>query len=228
MAALTVLDLGRASYEPTLALQKRLVERVKAADETQEEAYLVLVEHDPPVITLGRSAEATHVLASRARLEAEGVELRESSRGGDVTYHGPGQIVGYPILKLDLHGRDVRRYLRDLERALMDLLARFGLKGRRAEGWTGVWVGEEKIAAIGVAITRWVTYHGFALNVSTDLARFDLIVPCGIRERGVTSLSKRLGRPVPVAEVKPPLVECLADVFGFDSVVQGDPDAHGA
>jgi lipoate-protein ligase B len=220
MTTLTYLDVGRAPYAPTLRLQERLVAEVKAAD--PERAYLVLVEHEPPVITLGRGADAAHVVASAARLRAEGIELHPSSRGGDVTYHGPGQLVGYPILRLDLHGRDVHRYLRDLEEVLIRLLARFGIEGGRVEGQTGVWVGCEKVAAIGVAIRRWVTYHGFALNVCPDLRHFDLIVPCGIRGKGVTSLEKLLGRPVPVAEVKAPLVECMLEVFGFAGASAGE------
>ena len=224
MAELVTLDVGRAAYEPTLRLQERLVRRVKAASD--ERAYLVLVEHDPAVITLGRSTRGPHVLASADRLRAEGIEVHESGRGGDVTYHGPGQVVGYPVLRLVLHGRDVRRYLRDLEEALIRTLARFGLEGERAEGLTGVWVGGGKVAAIGVAVTRWVTYHGFALNVSTDLERFGLIVPCGIRDRGVTSLERLLGREVPVAEVKGPLVECLVEVFGFDGARESSVSAE--
>ena len=219
MAELEYLDIGRAAYGPTADLQRRLVAKVKASPD--ERAFLVLVEHDPPVITLGRGAKAGHVTASRQRLAREGVEIHESSRGGDVTYHGPGQVVGYPILRLDLHGRDVHRYLRDLEEALIRLLARFGVEGRRSEGLTGVWVGHEKIAAIGVAVTRWVTYHGFALNVATNLEHFGLIVPCGIRDKGVTSLSRLLGRTVDVAEIKPPLVECMVEVFGFEGARPG-------
>jgi lipoate-protein ligase B len=219
MAELTYLDIGREAYEPALRLQERLVERVKAAPE--ERAYLVLVEHFPAVITLGRGTRGAPIVASRDRLRAEGIEVHESSRGGDVTYHGPGQVVGYPILRLDLHGRDVHRYLRDLEEVLIRLLARFGVEGRRSEGLTGVWVGGEKVAAIGVAVTRWVSYHGFALNVSTNLSHFDLIVPCGIRGCGVTSLERLLGRKVFVAEVKAPLVECLVEVFGFDGARAG-------
>jgi len=214
MAELVILDLGCAAYEPTLRLQKRLVRRVRQA--SGERAYLVLVEHDPPVITLGRSTRGPHILASDERLRAEGVEVHQASRGGDVTYHGPGQVVGYPVLRLDLHGRDVRRYLRDLEEVLIRVLARFGVKGERAEGLTGVWVGGEKVAAIGVAVTRWVTYHGLALNVSTDPERFGLIVPCGIRGCDVTSLERLLGREVAVAEVTGPLVECFVEVFGFE------------
>jgi len=219
MAELTYLDIGREAYEPALRLQKRLVQRVKAAPE--ERAYLVLVEHFPAVITLGRSTRGAPIVASRDRLRAEGIEVRESNRGGDVTYHGPGQVVGYPILRLDLHGRDVHRYLRDLEEVLIRLLARFGVEGRRAAGLTGVWVGGEKVAAIGVAVTRWVSYHGFALNVSTNLGHFDLIVPCGIPGCGVTSLERILGRKVSVAEGKVPLVECMVEVFGFDGARAG-------
>jgi len=213
MAELICLDIGRAAYEPTVCLQRRLLEEVKAAPE--ERAYLVLVEHDPPVITLGRGSRAAHVTASRDRLAREGVEVHESSRGGDVTYHGPGQIVGYPILRLDLHGRDVHRYLRDLEDVVIRCLARFGVTGVRSPGQTGVWVAGEKVAAVGVAVSRWVTWHGFALNVSPNLSHFGLIVPCGIRDKGVTSLARLLGRPVTVAEVKRGVVESMCDVFGF-------------
>ena len=220
MAELVYLDIGRAPYEPTVRLQQRLVEEVKAA--ADERAYLVFVEHDPPVITVGRGTRGDHIRASRERLAHEGVEVCETARGGDVTYHGPGQIVGYPILRLDLHGRDVHRYMRDLEKVLIRTLARFGVTGGRAAGQTGVWVASEKIAAIGVAVRRWVTWHGFALNVSTNLAHFGLIVPCGITDKGVTSLAQLLGRPVGVAEVKPVIVECMAEVFGFTGARAGD------
>ncbi|MCX5653408.1 MAG: lipoyl(octanoyl) transferase LipB [Planctomycetota bacterium] len=219
MAELVYLDIARAPYEPTVRLQRRLLEEVKAVQE--ELAYLIFVEHDPPVITVGRGTRGDHIRASRERLAHEGVEVCETNRGGDVTYHGPGQIVGYPILRLDLHGRDVHRYLRDLEEVLIRTLARFGVAGGRTEGQTGVWVGQEKIAAIGVAVSRWVTWHGFALNVSTNLAHFGLIVPCGITDKGVTSLSRLLGRPVGVAEVKPVLVECMTEVFGFTGARAG-------
>ena len=225
MATLTCFDIGRAAYEPTVRLQKRLVAEVKAA--AAEQARLVLVEHDPPVITLGRGAhDPANVLVPREQLAREGIEVHESSRGGDVTYHGPGQLVGYPILRLDLHGRDVHRYLRDLEEVLIRLLARFGVEGRRCEGLTGVWVGNYKIAAIGVAVSRWVTYHGFALNVEPNLSHFGLIVPCGIRDKGVTSLARILGRPVTVAQVKAPLVECVVEVFGFDGAAAAPPQAE--
>jgi len=219
VAELTCIDVGRAAYAPTLELQQRLLAEVRGA--ADERAYLVLVEHDPPVITLGRGADAGNVVASRERLVSEGIEIHEASRGGDVTYHGPGQLVGYPVLRLDLHGRDVHRYLRDLEEVLIRVLAGFGVVGERAAGRTGVWVGGEKVAAIGVAVSRWVTYHGFALNVAPNLDHFGLIVPCGIRDRGVTSLARLLGRPVTVAEVKPAVVECVRDIFGFDRARSG-------
>jgi len=220
MADLVTLDLNRAAYGPTVRLQEWLREEVRTARD--ERAYLLLVEHDPPVITLGRGADEAHVTTSRDRLQAMGVEVHESARGGDVTWHGPGQLVAYPILRLDLHGRDVRRYLRDLEEVLIRTLARFGLEGRRAEGMTGVWLGPEKVAAIGVAIRRWVTWHGIAVNVAECLDAFGLIVPCGIRDYGVTTLARALGREVSVAEVKPHLVECMAEVFGFDGARAGE------
>ncbi len=225
MAPLVTLDLGRAPYAAALALQERLVARVKAAEE--EEAYLVLVEHDPPVITLGRGADAAHVVASKERLAAEGVDLHETSRGGDVTYHGPGQLVGYPILRVDRHGRDVHKYLRDLEAALLGALAHFGIAGERRSGYTGVWVGAAKVAAIGVALTRWVAYHGFALNVVANLGHFGLIVPCGIRDRGVANLADLAGRPVMVDETKGPVVRALVDVFDFEGHAPGDPGVFG-
>ena len=141
--------------------------------------------------------------------------VHESGRGGDVTYHGPGQLVGYPIFDLAPDRRDLHRYVRDLEEALIRAVARFGIRAGRVEGLTGVWVGAEKVAAIGVRISRWITSHGFALNVSVDLDYFGLIVPCGIRDRGVTSMSRLLGRDVTVAEAAGPVAEALADVFGL-------------
>ena len=158
-----------AGLRAPVRLQKRLVAEVKAA--ADEQARLVLVEHDPPVITLGRGAhDRRNVLVPREQLAREGIEVHESSRGGDVTYHGPGQLVGYPILRLDLHGRDVHRYLRDLEEVLIRLLGAVRRRGAAVRGLTGVWVGNDKIAAIGVAVSRWVTYHGFALNVEPNLS----------------------------------------------------------
>jgi lipoyl(octanoyl) transferase len=214
-AELLTCDLGRAAYRPTLALQQRLLARVQGGD---PRAYLLLVEHDPPVITLGRRARDEHVVASPRQLAAAGVELVACHRGGDVTWHGPGQLVAYPILRLDPRRRTVHGYVRSLEQAVIDLLARLGIAGDRRRGHTGVWVGREKIAAIGVAVRRWVAYHGLALNVSADTSGFDAIVPCGIRDASVTSLSRLSGRDVSVDEVKPLLVECLSGALGFGRV----------
>ena len=226
MAELVYADLGRASYDSVLDLQMRLVEEACRCEE--ELARLLLVEHDPPVITLGRGAERRHVLADPEVLTAEGIELRKSSRGGDVTYHGPGQLVAYPILRLDLHGRDVHGYLRDLEEVLISVLERFGIKADRCEGYTGVWVDDRKIAAIGVAVRRWVSYHGLALNVDLDLSRFNLIVPCGIRGRGVTSMSRVLKDAVSVSQVKGVLLECILERFGFDRILELPPEELAA
>ena len=213
---LNVVRLGRMSYARVLELQLRAVERVKNSREAgATEEFLFLVEHEPPVITVGRGGDADHVLASADRLAALGVELHQSSRGGDVTYHGPGQIVAYPVIDLAARGRDIHAYLRNLEEAVIRTLAGYGLAAARAEKFTGVWIGREKICAIGVAVTRWVTYHGLALNVSTALDHFNLIVPCGLRERGVTSLTKLLGRPVATDEVATALAEELAKVLKF-------------
>jgi lipoyl(octanoyl) transferase len=174
--------------------------------------HLLLLEHDP-VFTLGRNARPENVLLPAEALRARGFDVFETGRGGDVTYHGPGQVVGYPILDLGPDRRDVHRYVRDLEEVLIRTCADHGIEAGRVEGLTGAWVGREKIGAIGVRIARWVTSHGFAFNVSTDLAAFDLIVPCGIRGRGVTSLERLLGRTVPLDDVMDRLTWHVAAVF---------------
>lgn len=187
-----LLDLGRADYEETWALQKRLVAE-RQADERPD--TLLLVEH-PDVITLGRRAEArSHVL----RADMPVVEIE---RGGDVTYHGPGQLVGYPILRLAGDERDLHAYLRHLEDGLMRVAGELGLDARRNPGWTGVWVGEKKLVSIGIAVRKWVTMHGFALNVCTDLARFRSIMPCGLEANVMTSLAELLQRSIALDEVK--------------------------
>jgi lipoyl(octanoyl) transferase len=173
---------------------------------------LLLLEHDP-VLTLGRNARKENVLLPEDALRSRGFALFETGRGGDVTYHGPGQIVGYPILELPPGRRDVHRYVRDLEEVMIRACADQGVIATRVQGLTGAWVGDEKIGAIGVRLARWVTSHGFALNVSLDLAPFDLIVPCGIRGRGVTSLARLLGRPVATEEVVSGLATHFAAVF---------------
>jgi lipoyl(octanoyl) transferase len=209
---LEVRRLGRITYADGVALQKALVEE-RRADRIPD--TLLLLEH-PHVITLGVKARNTlaNVKAGTGELSARGVELHESGRGGDVTYHGPGQLVGYPILDLRPDRCDVHRYVRDLEDVLIRTVGDYGIGADRVRGLTGVWVDDEKIAAIGVRISRWITSHGFALNVSTDLAYFGLIVPCGIADRGVTSLAARLGRPVSLDDVSDRVVAHFAHVFG--------------
>lgn len=211
-----VRRLGRIAYDDASALQKRLVEdrRARIIGDT-----LLLVEH-PAVITLGarNRIAASHIVASDEQLRAEGVEVREAGRGGDVTYHGPGQLVGYPILDLRPDRCDVHAYVRDLEQALMAALRRFGVEGVRVPGLSGVWAGqagrEEKVAAIGIRISRWITSHGFALNVSTNLDHFGLIVPCGISDRGVTSIERLLARQVSMVEVEDAVIAGMEAVFG--------------
>jgi lipoyl(octanoyl) transferase len=203
-------------YQDALDLQKRLVDERKAQSIPDQ---LLLLEH-PPVITLGVKARAdrSHVLATDEELEREGVEIFETGRGGDVTFHGPGQLVGYPILDLNPDRRDVHRYVRDLEEVLIRMAARFGVSATRVSGLTGIWVGDDKLAAIGVRIARWVTSHGFAFNVTTNLRHFGLIVPCGITGKGVTSLEALVGQPVRMTDVADAAVAAMAEVFERDPV----------
>jgi len=186
---LLVADLGLRPYAEALAFQRE-VARARIAGEIEDDV-LVLVEH-PPVVTLGRSAKDAHLLASPAYLREQGVELFEVERGGDVTFHGPGQLVGYPIIDLKQHRRDLHWYLRQVEQLLIDALATYGLRCDRNPPYTGVWIENRKIASIGVHARDWVTWHGFALNVATDLRYFDLIVPCGIPSVRMTSLRAEL------------------------------------
>jgi lipoyl(octanoyl) transferase len=206
-----VKRLGLVPYEAALALQRQLVEERKAQRIPDQ---LLLLQH-PPVITLGVKVrdDRAHVLAGPDELARQGVELFETGRGGDVTFHGPGQLVGYPILDLNPDRRDVHRYVRDLEEVLIRVAGSFGIVATRQPGLTGAWVGNEKLAAIGVRIARWVTSHGFALNVSADLRHFDLIVPCGIADRGVTSLERLLGRAVSMADVESATISAFEAVF---------------
>jgi len=194
---LAVRRCGRISYADGLELQSKLV-RARQAGEIPD--TLLLLEHEP-VFTLGRNARRENLLSSADALRARGFEVFETGRGGDVTYHGPGQLVGYPILDLSPDRQDVHRYVRDLEEVMLRTCGDYGVAAERVAGLTGTWVGLEKIGAIGVRIARWVTSHGFALNVGTDLSAFALIVPCGIRDRGVTSLERVLGRTVALDDV---------------------------
>lgn len=220
LPSMWVVRAGCVEYDEGVALQERIH---LARQEGLVPDMLLLLEH-PPVITLGRGAHAGNLLADPEQLERRGVAVRESARGGDITYHGPGQLVGYPIFDLNGHGKDVHRYLRGVEEALILALARFGINGERAAGLTGVWVGMEKVAAIGVGVRRWVTWHGFALNISTDLDAFSLIVPCGIRDRGVTSLERLLNRPVPEGEVADAIIAGFREVFALQPEERGLAD----
>jgi lipoyl(octanoyl) transferase len=218
---LLVRWLGTVAYAEGVELQRSLVAR-RRDDEIPD--TLLLLEHRP-VITLGRSADPRHVLLDVRELARRGIELHESERGGDVTYHGPGQLVGYPVLALGPQRRDAHRYLRDLEQTLIDAVAAYGVEGGRAEGMTGVWVGERKLAAIGVRLsTGWITSHGFALNVSPDLEAFRAIVPCGLHGRGVVSLAELIGRTPAMHEVAWRVACCLADVFGRRCEASGRPE----
>lgn len=232
MCCLEVRRLGRLSYGEGLLCQEWLVAERRAG---RIGDVLLLVEH-PHVITLGvkRERGASHVLAKPEVLAARGIEVFETGRGGDVTYHGPGQIVGYPIVDLNPDRRDVHRYVRDLEEVMIRTAADFGVVAGRIEGLTGVWIGTEKLGAIGVRISRWITSHGFAFNVMTDLSYFGLIVPCGIRGRGVTSLARLLGRPIAIRAVENALARHFGDVFdrqlveGSIEPVQSRSAASGA
>ena len=208
---LEVRRLGQVPYLKAVDGQRRLVEARKR-DEIPDQ--LLLLEH-PSVITVGVSGRRhrENLLVSPAELARRNIDLLEVSRGGDVTYHGPGQLVGYPILDLKPDRCDVHRYVRDLEEALMRTVARFGVTAGRVRGLTGIWVGNEKLAAIGVRLSRWVTSHGFALNVTTELEAFELIVPCGIRGRGVTSLERLLGVPPAWSDLEAVSAEELAACF---------------
>jgi lipoyl(octanoyl) transferase len=219
---LEVRRLGLVSYADGLDLQARLVAARKSGAIPDQ---LLLLEH-LPVITLGVKTrnDRSHVLATPEQLASQGVELCETGRGGDVTYHGPGQLVGYPIVDLKPDRKDVHRYVRDLEDVLIRAIGAFGVTAVRMPGLTGAWVGQEKIAAIGVRISRWVTSHGFALNVGTNLSHFDLIVSCGIVGKGVTSLDRLLGRSVPLPDVEDALIASFSAVFGFVPASRPAPD----
>ena len=214
-----VRRLGTVPYGDALALQDELVRRRRAGEIPDT---LLLLEH-PHVITLGSGSHDEHVLVSADERAARGIELFETGRGGDVTYHGPGQLVGYPIFDLKPDRQDLHRYLRDIEQALIGVLSDFGLAGTRKEGLTGVWVDGRKLAAIGVRVSSgWITSHGFALNVHTDLSFFGTIVPCGIRDHDVGSLSAELGRPVGMPEAEAAAVRWFETIFNRTAVYARD------
>lgn len=227
MKKVELYDLGRMSYQPAwdlqTAIQQRLVTQKKARrkDKTRQidRDVLLLVEH-PHVYTLGKSGDENNLLKDMAELADIDAEFVEVDRGGDITYHGPGQIVGYPILNLDRHITDIHKYLRYLEEVIIRTCADFGIEAGRIEGLTGVWVGDEKICAMGVRCSRWVTMHGFAFNVNADLSYFKHIVPCGITDKDVTSLQEILNKKVDLDQVKPRLVSHFENVFDV-SIMKG-------
>jgi lipoyl(octanoyl) transferase len=226
-------DLGLAPYKETWDFQEELFERnvqrklqnrlEGKADGEGTEDVLLFVEH-PHVYTLGKSGDAFHLLVSEEKLKEIGATYYPINRGGDITYHGPGQIVGYPLLDLEHFFTDIHKYMRYLEEAIIRTIAHYGIEGGRIDGLTGVWLDVEdpkkarKIAALGVKCSRWLTMHGFAFNVNTDLNYFNYIVPCGITDKKVTSLSKELGRELDIAEVKQLLLQELAEVFQFETL----------
>jgi len=218
------IDLGNVGYQQAWDLQKsvqariigeKLEERKLGKSITRSRDVLLFVEH-PHIYTLGKSGKQDHLLADQERLAFLGAEFIKNDRGGDITYHGPGQVVGYPIIDLDRHFTDIHRYLRTLEEMAIRTCADFGLKAGRIEGLTGTWIGEKKICAFGVKCSRWVTMHGFAFNVNPDLAYFQAIVPCGIRDHGVTSLAEELGETPDMNLVKRRLRHHFADLFEVD------------
>ncbi len=203
-----IQDLGRRTYPEALSIQLSTQERVLEG----QPHTLLLVEHEP-VLTLGANFHAENLKLTEAEYRERGIAVERTGRGGDVTFHGPGQLVIYPIFNVAELGKDLHRWLRDLEQTILLLLEKLGLSGRRFPPHTGVWIENQKVAAIGIKVSRWVSIHGIAVNCDNDLAPFNLIVPCGIMDYGVTSLTKALGRRVTVEEVKPLIIECFAEVF---------------
>jgi lipoate-protein ligase B len=208
---LDCIDLGRIGYGPALELQRTLLERRLSGLIPDT---LLLLEHDP-VITIGTAGGEENVLVDEDRLRQAGIQVHRTDRGGNITYHGPGQLVGYPIFDLREHGKDVHGFLRQLEQSVIGVLAHYGIRGEAVPKLTGVWVGGDKVCSIGVAVRRWITYHGFALNVSPDFAHWSFIHPCGLVGKEVTSIERILGVPVDTAEVKALAAEKVAEVFGL-------------
>lgn len=212
MGKCRVLDLGLVNYEKAYYLQKKLHEFRR---EGKIDDVLILLEHEP-VVTMGRRRERHNILVSDELLQSKGIRIFEIDRGGDVTLHCPGQLVGYPILDLKIHGKNIHRYLRNLEEVIIRSLKVYGIDGQRIENHTGVWVGEKKIASIGIGIKGWVTFHGFSLNIDPDMSYFSLIKPCGLESKTVTSMSEILGRPVEAKDFRQRLLERFIEVFGLE------------
>ena len=209
MKTIDVVHLGRTDYKACWDLQRQLF-ALRATGQVGD--LLLLTEHDH-VYTIGKGGDDNHLLANEEEMKAKGVSVYHNDRGGDITYHGPGQLVGYPILDLNHYYLDLHRYLRDIEEVVIRTLARYSVKGTRDSNYTGVWIGDDKICAIGVKTSRWITMHGFAFNVNTDVSFFGRIIPCGIFERGVTSLKQVLGREVNTSDVARTIVDDFGAVF---------------
>ena len=233
--AVVACMLGRVEYAPARRLQQRLQQRLiqaKRAGGTRRVPHLLLLVEHPPVYTLGKSGDETHLLLSEEALAARGATFHHVGRGGDITFHGPGQLVAYPLLDLDRFFRDLHRYLRTLEAAVIQTCAAYDLAGTRVDDRTGVWIGpdargpERKVCAMGVRCSRWVTMHGLALNLNTDLSFFDHIVPCGIADRGVTSLARERGRPVDEEEARDYFLNAFAEQFDVDLTLHRDEPAQ--
>ena len=214
---LVVIDLGQCTYTRGMEVQQHILADVQEGIESRP--CMVLLEHSGPVITLGRRGKTAHILIAPEELARRNVEVHSTKRGGDVTFHGPGQLVAYPIMSLRRRTKTVHGYVHDLEEVIIRLLLRLGLDGYRRPKFTGVWIGDSprKIAAIGVGVSRWVTYHGLSLNVGEDLSGFDMIVPCGIMNEGVTSLSRMLGRTITMDLARKLLIECMCEVFNLQT-----------
>ena len=208
------LEMGLVPYEEALELQHLLMEKKKSGEEKD---YLITLEH-PHTYTIGSSGSEKNLLVSNEYLKAKGISLQHIGRGGDITYHGPGQLIAYPVLDLNHYQKDLHKYLRDLEEVLMLTVKQFGITAERKTGLTGIWVKDEKLASIGIRMSKWITIHGSALNVATDLKLFDNIIPCGIMDKSVTSMSKLLGYTIDIEDVTPVYVNSFADVFGIDRV----------
>ena len=208
---LSVVDLSLRRYQQVWEFQRHL-QGLRKKDEILD--TLILVEHYP-VYTIGKNGSDTNIVAGEDFLKSKGIEVVQVDRGGDVTYHGPGQLVGYPIFDLNRHETSISWYMRSLEEVFIQVLSPWSIKGGRSEGYPGVWVGEEKVVALGVRISRWVTMHGFALNVNTNLDHFSGIIPCGINDRGVTSLEKLLGHGLDMEKIKNIIIKSFQDVFAF-------------
>ncbi len=215
-------DLGLVDYKEAWDLQKKIFE-LRRGNQVPDTFFML---QHPHTYTLGKVADKSNLLSSEEQLKDAGVSVYEIDRGGDITYHGPGQIVGYPIISLSGWKEDTHLYLRSLEEVIIQTLSSYGIESERNPKYTGVWIGDRKIAAIGIKVSRWITMHGFAFNINTDLSFFNGIIPCGIKEKEVTSLQKELGREIDIEEVKNILLEKFTEVFGYSSYSVNEKDKY--